>query len=73
MISGILGILIAYLFTFPINSIIFEKTTLENVAVLNPIHAIMLIAISMLLTLIGGAIPANIASKKDPVNALRTE
>ena len=73
MISGILGILIAYLFTFPINSIILEKTTLENVAVLNPFHAIMLIAISMLLTLIGGAIPANIASKKDPVNALRTE
>ena len=73
MISGLLGILIAYLLTLPINSILFEATTLENIAVLNPIHAVMLIAISMLLTLIGGAIPSNIASKKDPVNALRTE
>lgn len=73
MISGGLGILIAYLLTFPINKLILEKTTLENVAVLNPIHAIVLIIISMLLTLIGGAIPAHIASKKDPVDALRTE
>ena len=73
IISGVFGILIAYLLIVPINSVLFKKTALENVAVLNPLHAIILIAISMLLTLIGGAIPAHIASKKDPVNALRTE
>ena len=59
--------------TIPLNNFLYEKTQLENVAVLNPTHAVILIAISVILTLIGGAIPAHIASKKDPVNALRTE
>ena len=72
-LSGILGILIAYILTFPTNSILYKVTDLENVAVLNPIHAIILVIISVTLTMIGGSIPAKIASKKDPVEALRTE
>lgn len=72
-LSGILGILIAYILTFPTNSILYKVTDLENVAVLNPIHAIILVVISVTLTMIGGSIPAKIASKKDPVEALRTE
>ncbi|MBO5349794.1 MAG: ATP-binding cassette domain-containing protein [Clostridia bacterium] len=71
--SGALGILIAYLLTIPINNVIKNLTELENVANLNPIHAILLVAISIILTLIGGWIPAKMAAKKDPVNALRTE
>lgn len=71
--SGVIGIAIALLMTIPLNNFLYEKTQLENVAVLNPTHAVILIAISVILTLIGGAIPAHIASKKDPVNALRTE
>ena len=42
-------------------------------AKLNPVHALILIIISLTLTIIGGAIPAKMASKKDPVEALRTE
>ena len=42
-------------------------------AKLNPMHALILIIISMTLTIIGGAIPAGIASRKDPVDALRDE
>ena len=72
-LSGLLGILIAYGLTFPINSILYKTTELENIAVLNPIHAIILIVISVSLTMLGGSIPAKIASKKDPVEALRTE
>ena len=72
-LSGILGILIAYILTFPTNSVLYKVTDLENVAVLNPIHAIILVVISVTLTMIGGSIPAKIASKKDPVEALRTE
>ena len=72
-LSGILGILIAYILTFPTNSILYKVTDLENVAVLNPIHAIILVIISVTLTMIGGSIPAKIASKKNPVEALRTE
>ncbi len=71
--SGLLGIGIAYLLTIPTNVIIENLSGLANVAKLNPIHAIVLIIISMVLTIIGGAIPANMASKKDPVEALRTE
>ena len=71
--SGILGITIANLLTIPKNKVILNLTQLENVAKLNPMHAITLIIISIVLTLIGGWIPAKMASKKDPVNALRVE
>ena len=71
--SGTLGIIIARLLIIPTNIIIKNLSDLENVAKLNPIHAIILILISISLTLIGGTIPAKIASKKDPVEALRTE
>lgn len=71
--SGLLGILIAYLLTFPTNNILYKITDLKGVAVLNPVHAIILVVISVCLTMIGGSIPAVMASKKDPVEALRTE
>ena len=71
--SGLIGIFITWLLLFPINSILYELTELENVAVMNPLHAIILITVSVILTLIGGWIPAKLASKKDPVIALRTE
>lgn len=71
--SGFLGIGIAYLLTYPVNRIIENLTELENVAQLNPIHATMLVVLSLVLTLIGGFIPARMAAKKDPVVALRSE
>ena len=71
--SGLIGILIARLLLFPANAIIENLTNLAGVAQMNPVHAIILIIISILLTVIGGAIPAGIASKKDPVESLRTE
>ena len=71
--SGVLGIVITGILLIPVNHLLYNLTDLKNVAVLNPIHAIILITISLILTLIGGAIPAKLASKKDPVIALRTE
>ncbi len=73
MSSGILGIIITELLLIPANQVLYNLTDLKNVAVLNPVHAIILIIVSLILTLIGGALPAKIASKKDPVIALRTE
>ena len=73
MFSGVLGIIIAEILTFPTNQIIENLSELPNVAQLNPIHAIILVIVSVTLTVIGGLIPASIASKKDPVEALRTE
>lgn len=71
--SGLLGIIISGLLTIPINSLLFNMTELENVATLKPIHAVILVAVSTLLTVLGGHIPAKMASKKDAVEALRSE
>ena len=72
--AGILGILITLLLCLPANAIIAALTGFSNVrAVLPPVAAIILILISMALTMIAGLIPSKKASKKDPVEALRTE
>ena len=71
--SGILGITIAYLLTIPVNSVIENMTELQNVAQLNPLHALALLTISVILTLLGGLLPARMAAKKNPVEALRTK
>jgi len=71
--AGLFGILITLLLILPINAIIEHLTTLSNVAALPASAAVILVGISMLLTFIAGLIPARIASKKDPVIALRSE
>ena len=71
--SGLIGIGIALLLNVPINDIIYKLSDLRDVASLSFVHAIILISVSIILTLIGGFIPAKIASKKDPVVALRSE
>ena len=71
--SGLLGLVIAYLLTFPANKIIEDLSGLASVAKLNPVHALILLLISVSLTVLSGFIPAKMASKKDPVIALRTE
>ena len=63
-------------FTTVTNSatVIIEKASgAPDVAFLRPVYAVILVAISVLLTLIAGIIPAKLAAKKDPVIALRTE
>ena len=71
--SGLLGIAIAYLLTLPINAVLKSMTDLSGVAVLNPVHALALVVLSVALTMLGGFIPAKFASRKDPVAALRSE
>ena len=71
--AGIIGIGITALMLIPINAIIESLTSLKNAAVLPSAGAVILVGISMLLTFIAGLIPARIASRKDPVVALRTE
>ncbi|WP_407889215.1 ABC transporter ATP-binding protein/permease [Levilactobacillus sp. N40-8-2] len=71
--SGVLGVVIAWLLTFPINIVLKNITDLSNVAHLNPVHGIILIIISTVLTMLGGHIPARMAAKKDAATALRSE
>lgn len=70
--SGVLGIFLAWALTFPINKVIYNMTELENVARLEPLHAISLLIISVVLTMIGGWIPSKFAATKDPVESLRS-
>lgn len=71
--AGVFGIGITLLFNLPINAIIKNLVNVSNIARLPFMGGIILILISMFLTMIAGLIPARIASKKDPVEALRTE
>ncbi|MBP1564134.1 MAG: ABC transporter ATP-binding protein/permease [Oscillospiraceae bacterium] len=72
--SGLLGVIVTYLLCIPINMIMHSLTGINNLSAVLPIPvAVILVAISMLLTLISGIIPSRSAAKKDPVVALRSE
>lgn len=73
--AGLLGIGVTYLLSGPANMLL--ATMVDNVngnlVDLQLIHGVYLVAVSMVLTLVSGLIPARIAAKKDPVEALRSE
>lgn len=71
--SGVIGIGVTVLITIPASIIVYNMTGIANIASLPVVGAIILIVISMILTIVAGLIPSRIASKKDPVEALRTE
>ena len=73
LFSGVLGTIITCILNIGINIGIKKITGVTVYAVLPINSALILIIISTVLTLIGGIIPSKIASKKDPVIALRTE
>jgi len=72
-ISGVLGIVVTLLLCIPINIIVESLFDVKNIALLPVDGAIILIIISVVLTLVAGLIPSRMASKKDPVVALRSE
>lgn len=72
-VAGLIGIGVTILLNFPINAVIKHVADLTNVAKLPLYGGIILVVISVLLTMIGGLIPSRVASKKDPVEALRSE
>ena len=72
--AGLLGVGVTYLLIIPINIILLAATGIANLKAILPFGAaIILVAISVVLTLISGLIPSRSAAKKDPVVALRTE
>lgn len=73
LIAGLFGVVVTVLLCFPINALIKNLTDVSNVASLPISAAIILIIISVVLTVIAGLVPSKMASKKDPVEALRTE
>ena len=73
LIAGLLGIGVTVLLNIPITKIIYAVTGVTVTVSLPVAGGVILVLISMILTIIAGLIPARMASKKDPVEALRTE
>lgn len=71
--AGVIGILVTVILNIPINMIISKLAGVSNLSSLPLNGAITLIIISIVLTMIAGLIPARLASKKDPVESLRSE
>ena len=72
--AGLIGIGISLLLCIPINIIIHALSGVTNLsAYLEPMHMVVLVMISMILTVVAGLIPSRMAAKKDPVEALRSE
>lgn len=72
--SGLLGVVVSVLLTIPINRIIQSLVNVEGLSAKLPLKdGVLLILLSMVITVIGGLLPAKKAAKKDPVVALRTE
>lgn len=71
--AGLIGVIVAGLLTIPIGLILESLTGIGGLAVLEPLSALILVVISVVLTFVAGLVPAHIASKKDPVLALRSE
>ena len=72
-LAGLIGVIVTYLLNIPINMIIDNLAGIKGIASLPIIGATILVVISMSLTIIAGLIPSRMASKKDPVEALRSE
>ena len=71
--AGVIGIGVTMILVVIANIILKNVTGIAGLAILPPAGAVILVAISMILTLIAGIIPSRMAAKKDPVVALRTE
>lgn len=75
-VAGVLGVFFAGIACFPVGQIIdhlYPGNNLSSIASLNPLHAVILVLVSIVLAFISGLIPARIGANKDPVIALRTE
>ena len=72
--SGLVGVVVTYLLCIPINMLLHYLTGIGNLSAQLPvITAVILVAISVVLTMFSGIIPSKSAARKDPVVALRTE
>ena len=73
LISGVFAILVVVLVSLPVNDLVYRLKGVPNIMSLPWDAALVLICISVALTVVAGLLPARSASKKDPVEALRSE
>ncbi len=73
LISGVFAIFVVVCASFPVNAYVLAEHNVPNIMSLPWYDAALLIAVSVVLTVVAGLLPARSASKKDPVEALRSE
>lgn len=73
LLAGVIGVIVTYILSIPINLIIYNLVEIGTLCMLSPWHALIMIVVSFVLTLVAGLVPSSVAAKKDPVEALRTE
>ena len=73
LFSGCLGILISYFISKTVNILVEQFGNIKNIMSFSIVHALILIGISVILTVLSGLAPANMASKKEPVESLKAE
>ena len=73
LLAGVIGVIVTYILSIPINLIIYNLVEISTLCMLSPWHALIMIVVSFVLTLVAGLVPSSVAAKKDPVEALRTE
>ena len=72
--AGLLGVGVSALLTIPINAVLESLLGIGALTVALPaVYAVVLVALSVVITMIGGLLPAKRAAKQDAVIALRTE
>lgn len=73
LLSGVMGLLVTFIAEIPLNAILKSVTGIGSLVFLNWWHILVLIGISVFITIAAGFIPSLMASKQDPVKALRSE
>ena len=74
LVAGLLGVAISVLLCLPITALVRHLTNIDSLTAYLPLgNAALLVAVSVVMTLIAGLIPSRMAAKKDPVTALRSE
>ena len=73
LLAGVIGVIVTYILSIPINLLIYNLVEIGTLCMLSPWHALIMIVVSFVLTLVAGLVPSSVAAKKDPVEALRTE
>lgn len=71
--SGLIGILVTYILCPLISLVIKAAAGIGSLLHFHPLHAFILVCLSLVLTVISGIIPAIMASRKNVVDALRVD
>ena len=73
LFAGLIGALLAWIITLPVNFVIAQETGIQSLANMTWVHAVVMVAVSFALSVFAGVVPAFIGAKQDPAVALRTE